>query len=213
MNTFNIILTFGLIVFLSCQDSNNQESDSTAINDTTTINSEHDLLLENEAGAELIIRNTESNAPFDTLDYDKVIAYDYEGKESNWSIIDENGKLESTVKQQKNLNQSQVDDLTFFLGDVETYGAQRAACFEPHLGIVFYKKNNIVAHFSICLECNYMISSIRIPAASHKKIRINSEYEDPQNGFSKIGRKKINDLCRQLNFSHCLDTLNTIFDE
>ncbi len=155
-----------------------------------------------------------ANSPFNKLDYNKVIAYDYDGGKGEGVIdIISNGKLAQTVKQQKELTQEQIDDLTNYLGANSTYGGNKAFCFEPHLGIVFYKDSKVVAHLSICLECNYMNSSIKIPAIEVKKVKIGDNDEYPSIGFSKLGRQKINALCKQLNFSHCADTLNSIFDE
>jgi hypothetical protein len=158
--------------------------------------------------------NKKANKPFNKLDYNKVIAYDYEGGKGEGVIdIITDGKLAPTVKQQKELTQEQVDGLTNYLGANSTYGGSKAFCFDPHLGIVFYKDNKIVAHISICLECNYLSSSIKIPAAEVKKIKIGDDFEYPAEGFSKLARQKINSLCKQLNFSHCADTLNSMFDE
>ena len=152
-----------------------------------------------------------ANRPFNKLDYNKVIAYEYQGGKGEGIII--NGKLATNVKQQKELTQEQIDSLTNYLGANSTYGGNKAFCFNPHLGIVFYKDCEVVAHISICLECNYLISSINIPATEVKKIKIGDDYEYPAEGFSKLGRQKINSLCKQLNFSHCADTLNSMFDE
>lgn len=158
--------------------------------------------------------NKNANRPFNKLDYNKVIAYDYEGGKGEGVIdIVTNEKLAPTVKQHKNLTQQQVDDLTNYLGANSTYGGGKAFCFDPHLGIVFYKDNNVVAHVSICLECNYLHSSIKIPATEVTKIKISDDYEYFADGFSKLGRQKINSLCRQLNFTHCADSLNSMFDK
>jgi hypothetical protein len=155
-----------------------------------------------------------ANRPFNKLDFNKVIAYDYAGGKGEGVIdIITDGKLAQTVIQQKELTQEEVDGLTNYLGANSTYGGNKAFCFDPHLGIVFYKGNKVVAHLSICLECNYLSSSIKIPAKEVKKIKIGDDYEYPAEGFSKLGRQKINSLCKQLNFSHCADTLNSMFDE
>jgi hypothetical protein len=66
-----------------------------------------------------------------------------------------------------------------------TYGGDVAACFDPHLGIVFYKASKPSAYVSICLDCNYLVSSIKIPG---------------QAGFSDDGIKKIMDFERELKF-------------
>ena len=157
--------------------------------------------------------NRKANKPFNKLDYNKVIAYNYDSKGEGIIYIITDCKLAPTVKQQKELTQEQVDSLTNYLGQSSTYGGNRAFCFLPHLGIVFYKDRKIVEHISICLECNYLRSLTTIPATEAKKFKMDDGFEYPAEGFSKIGRQKINSLCMQLGFSNCADTLNAMFDE
>jgi hypothetical protein len=151
--------------------------------------------------------------PFENLDYDKVVAFDYEGGkfEKEYNIIN-NGKLASSVHNMKELTLEQSKDFIAFIGDSSTYGAGMASCFYPHLGIVFYKESLVVAHLSICLECNYLRSSIEIPATKVKVNKIGEDFEYPAEGFSKSGRRCLNALCGELSFSHCLDTLDSVFD-
>lgn len=153
--------------------------------------------------------------PFLTLKYDKVIAYDYEGigdSSNGGLIVSENGRFHESIKKTTELTSLQIHNFVNYIGDKSTYGNTTAFCFEPHLGIVFYKNKKIVAHLSICLDCNYLISSIEIPATSYKKIKIGDDYEYDAEGFSKLGRKQLNQLCNELNFSHCSD-LNSTFDK
>ena len=124
------------------------------------------------------------NNVFTAVKYDKVVAYDYNGG-SGVEIIDQEGKLAGNIKKQVELTKEQVTRLTNALCDSTTYGGDRAACFEPHFGIVFYQADKPVAHISICLDCNYLISSIKIPVAS---------------GFSYDGYKRIIEFEKELNF-------------
>lgn len=160
-----------------------------------------------------ILVNKKAKKPFNRLKYNRVVAFDYEGGQGAGVIqIITDGKLAKTVKQQRELTQAQVDDVTNFLGDNATYGSSTAFCFDPHLGIVFYDDTNIVAHVSICLECNYLISSEKIPATEARMIKTEYGSSYPAEGFSKTGRYKINKLCKELQFSNCSDTLNSMFD-
>ena len=36
------------------------------------------------------------------------------------------------------------------------YGGETKGCFEPSLGIVFYKDNQICYVIDICLDCNFL---------------------------------------------------------
>jgi len=96
--------------------------------------------------AQLIQPNTVSNSPFDSLKYNKVIAYDFDGNYEPHPSVIKNSKwrrFAPVILRQKSLNQKQVDFLTNFLTNNKTYGGSPAACFEPHLGFVFYRDNDI----------------------------------------------------------------------
>src|SRR4051812_32761210 len=100
---------------------------------------------------------------FSKFDYDKVVAYNYDGSNDIEIIDKDNGQLASRIKKQIVLNKSQVTKITNELCDKSSYGGDIAACFDPHLGIVFYKLNRPVAYISVCLDCNYLVSFIKIP--------------------------------------------------
>ena len=125
-----------------------------------------------------------ANNVFVAVDYDKVVAYKYDG-EGDIEIIDEKGKLANKIKKQVELSNKQTIRLTNILCSKSTYGGDIAACFDPHFGVVFYKKNIPVAYVSICLDCNYLVSSIKIPG---------------EGGFSYDGVKKIMDFEKELKF-------------
>lgn len=152
-----------------------------------------------------IVPNADALPPFDRLDYDRVVAYDYggRGEDAMSPIIDGDGELHPSVINQKNLTQEQVNELTIYLGAEETYGNGTASCFEPHLGLVFYKGDSIAAHISICLLCNRLRSSVEIPATGFKKMYAGTDAEFNLEGFSKNGQQKLLDLCNELEFSHC----------
>lgn len=142
------------------------------------------------------------NSPFDSLKYTHVIVYEYLGGEGKGQpLIVENGKLPYTTKQVE-LSKNQVSSIVEILGSESTYGGDKAYCFIPRIGIVFYQKEEIVAHISICLQCNYLISSIDIPAKEVVKI-IDGEYEYPAEGFSDVGKKLLMDFCFELGFDNC----------
>jgi hypothetical protein len=141
--------------------------------------------------ANTIERNINAKPPFNTLKYNKVIAYEYS---NSFNSIIEEGNFSKGIASQKELTQNQINELTDYLGDSSTYGGATAACFMPHLGIVFYQNTTVVAHISICLDCNYLNSSIFIESCC---LKLDSR-GIALKGFSKIGRRKLNTLCQQL---------------
>jgi hypothetical protein len=125
-----------------------------------------------------------SNNVFASLDYDKAVAYNYDG-EGGVEIIME-GKLAPKIKKQITLTQPQVINVTNVFCNKSSYGGDIAACFDPHFGIVFYKANKLKAYVSVCLDCNYLISSIKIPNLN-------------ETGFSDKGSKSIYEFEKQIN--------------
>jgi len=148
--------------------------------------------------------NHDAGPPFNKLNYNKVIAYDYDGVggdgEDIYEII-ENNKLIDRINKQQQLSQQQVNDLTNCLGAKSTYGHTYAFCFEPNFGVVFYNGTKIVAGVSIALGCNYLRSSIPIPATWADSISIGKNYKYPAEGFSKKGNKNLLGLAKKLQFT------------
>lgn len=148
------------------------------------------------------IKKTTSKAiPFRNLTYNKVIAYDYEGNEEPFgSIATKEGRFVPVVLRQKSLNQKQAEQIITILTDKNTYGEGTAACFNPHLGLIFYNYKEIVFKADICLGCNYLIPSKDIPAMNHKKITFDDGGFYYAVGFTASGKRKIKELCKELGF-------------
>jgi hypothetical protein len=138
--------------------------------------------------------------PFKNLNYDKVIAYDYEGSEGTLGSIMKNGNFVSVVTKQKALNQKQSDKIIALLTDKKTYGKRTAACFNPHMAVVFFKGSKVVFKVDICLSCNYLISSEEIPAMHHKKITFETGNFTYAEGFTNSGKRRIKALAKELDF-------------
>ena len=119
--------------------------------------------------------------PFPNLEFDKVIAYKMKGMDGK---VIENNKLSNNVEEEyETLETIQIQKLLSIVNVKSTYGGVTAKCFEPHLGFVFYGNNDeIVAHTTICLACNWMSSTPSI-----------EEF-----GFSKKGAKRISEFAKEI---------------
>lgn len=142
--------------------------------------------------------------PFLALQYDSVVMYDFDwrGKGEHFSIIDEKGKLAPTVKKSVKLDDKTSKKLSRLVGESESYGQATAACFEPHLGIVYYKGGQPVAQLNICISCNRLGSSLEIPEQKQGKQGEGEEVYYIADGMSKSFRKYLNVLLKANNFSH-----------
>jgi len=140
--------------------------------------------------------------PFDKLRYDSVVAYDFKGDGDN-SVI-KNGSLNKRliVKSIK-LSKKQINSISKTIGNKSSYGGSTMSCFDPHLGIVYYKNGSIVAHINICFECNYLKT---YPTLPNNLLMFKEEGETDlvyHEGFSEKGKNELKKICNELNFSNC----------
>ncbi|MFZ4927678.1 hypothetical protein [Chryseobacterium sp. Mn2064] len=153
--------------------------------------------------AKTVKPNPNNGAPFNQLDYDKIIAYDFQGEEEMYEdAIDRKGKFIPVILKQQFLTQQQADHILSALAKNSSYGGGSAACFRPHLGLVFFKGNKKVNQISICLSCNASHSEIEIPAKKHKLVNKGTKDEYSLEGFTSSGKKAIAQLCKKINFQY-----------
>ena len=143
--------------------------------------------------APIIKRPKNLGKPFNTLNFNKVIAYDYEGSEEPYPSIIEKDDFNPVVLKQQALTERQVSYLVKTLATTSSYGDKSAQCFIPHLSFVFFNDDKIVYTIDICLDCNGIAADTDIPA----KEAIQLAYPF---GFSKAGKKQICELCTELGF-------------
>lgn len=142
--------------------------------------------------------------PFKNLQFNKVIAYDFDGDEEKYpTVIDEKTKLfNPVVLRQKELNSLQIENVISFLTNNKTYGEGTAACFIPHFAILFYQDNTLVYEVDICLDCNYLQATTKIPAAYTKKMELEDGIFIDLIGFSNKGKVEIINLCKELGLDY-----------
>lgn len=150
--------------------------------------------------------------PFDSITFDKVIAYEFQGvggKPIEHCLLHEQHKISKSIE----LSEYQLNNFLVVLCSNSSYGNTTAACFDPHFGMVYYKNEKIVASINICLDCNYLTSSIEIPATKNQMIKVDEAYSYPARGFSKSARESIHRFCTDIGFTKYLKPLKSIFDE
>lgn len=151
----------------------------------------------------LSITSKSQNNPFLTLKFDKLIMYDFAGgKGSDLYIVDDKGQLAKSISKQIRLEKGNITKLNKKLGEKKSYGNPTAACFDPHLGFVYYLKGKIAGHITICLDCNRLHSSIKIIAQQQGKVRQGKEVYYISDGLSESFRNFLNILLVRYNFSH-----------
>ena len=156
--------------------------------------------------------------PLDTLQFDQIIAYtvnyDAEKKmrtrDQMESGIVEYRFDEPYASAKTILSKKQSSRLIALLSDTATYGQTRADCFEPRMALQFLKNGKDVFRILICEDCNYLESTVPLPAAERKYYEISYEDEGEvkvfrryQRGFSDQGKLAISELCKELKLAYC----------
>jgi hypothetical protein len=78
--------------------------------------------------------------------------------------------------------------------------------FDPHLGFVYYKGNEIIGYITICVDCNILSANLKLAA------QIRSKEGADAHGMSKSFRQFLNSLLKKYKFSHQI-LPGSVFDE
>lgn len=208
-NKINRFIIFGSVILFSSCEKHTDNSKISSKKDSAQIVSDipkikgisRTELMDYVKSSPTIKPNKSNGIPFSTLDYDKIIAYDFRGDEELYDApVDEQGNFIPIIEKQQFLSQEQADNILKALAKKNSYGEASAACFNPHLGLVFFKDNKKVNQISICLDCNGSTSEIDIPARRHRVFNKGTDEEYSFTGFTPKGKAAIIALCKELKF-------------
>lgn len=81
-------------------------------------------------------KNVQINNPFLSIEFDKVILYDYVPAGEDPSLINKEVQIIGTIniKKQVILDNKTIQTLSKKMGEISSYGQVTAMCFKPHLG-------------------------------------------------------------------------------
>lgn len=131
------------------------------------------ILSWSNCGEEKIIHLNE----FPKEKFEKVMAYRMIGEEGE--VIENNRLSHQVIGKGELLNTEEEKELISIFSTPSSYGGVAAKCFSPHVGYVFYgKEDKIIGHTTICLSCNWMKSTPYIGAFV----------------FSKTGQKRLSKI-------------------
>ncbi len=161
-----------------------------------------------------LIFSQKKDNPFLKLSTDSIVIYDFGNyvKKDGFAIIDKQGNLSSTVRKSAKLDKEEAKSFTSSLSDTTSFGGGTASCFDPHLGIVYYKNKKVLASINICVGCNRLEASMALKAQQQGKQTEDGYEYYTMNGMSKKFRAKINTLLKKYNFSHQIEE-GSVFDE
>lgn len=101
------------------------------------------------------------NQPLDSV---VMIEFDWSVKSRIRTIIDSEGKLTVTPTKKVVITPKEQHMLVKALNDKQSFGGGQAGCYEPRLGFLFYRNGAVSGHLTICVTCDYLVSSQKIPA-------------------------------------------------
>jgi hypothetical protein len=147
--------------------------------------------------------------PFSGLKYDSIVIYDFNTKMTGrpeLSIVQEDGSLAVSIAKSKRVTTKEAKALSERVGLKSSYGKGEAACFDPHLGIVYYRNGKPLEYISVCMDCNRLEASIKIP--NQEQGRQQTEEGDVYYtgmGMSKSLKRFFDNLLIKYKFSHTVN--------
>jgi hypothetical protein len=152
-------------------------------------------------------KSKENCCPFSSLSSDSLVLYDFNKNTRPGAsiVIEKEGKkVLAPFEKSKKIGIKYSVEFNGWVEDQKSYGAGTAACFDPHLGVVYYKDGQIQAYINICMGCNILESSLPLKVQNQgpQKDEESGAIYYTLNGMSKSFRKYLNQLIRKNNFSH-----------
>jgi hypothetical protein len=125
---------------------------------------------------------------------DSVIAIDYKGflGEHTFLPLNDKGQWINTIKKSKKLSSEQIQTLHNVLGDKNSFlHPMMVSCYQPRLGIVYFKDNKVIGQSTICLSCARLESTAKLGN------------DNNYSSFSKQTLRRLEKICFELQLSNC----------
>lgn len=137
--------------------------------------------------------------PYLKLQYDSVVIYDLvtEGGE-----VSADFETDKSYRKRARLDERSINRLSKKLGEKRSFGVRPSICFDPHLGITYYRQGKPVAVVNVCLDCNNLESSLALRSQVRDRINDDGTQGEYLSGMSKSFRRFLNALMAPHNFSH-----------
>lgn len=125
---------------------------------------------------------------------DSAIAVDYIGflGEHTYMPINEKGQWINTIEKTKKLSVEQLKLIHSALGNKKSFEhPMMISCYEPRIGIVYFKNNKVIGQSAICLGCVRLASTAKLGNGDH------------YSSFNAQTLRQLEKLCSDLQFSNC----------
>lgn len=215
-NTSQFLIFTCFLMLCSCfqNDNENTQSENLSVHSTTANSENSEEFLSQEAlikyrdDAKIIDFPYQDFGFGDSLKFNKVIAYDFDGitlgddGEYQESVSIDKNKYSKRVKKQKELNHKEIEKLLIILTSEKYLGGMIALCFDPRLGFIFYDSSEVVNVIDICLDCNLVYGKRHFPPFEPNYTKTCRIYTGFSTSFNKKGYEGITTLCKDLDFEY-----------
>ena len=163
-----LLITFSFLTLFSCNNTTNNNS-VTKTTDTTQTKKSKSL---DDQKISWLDSSKEFYAVDSLLTHrgtafhsDSVLAVDYTGfiGEHTFMPLNEKGQWINTITKIKKLSIDQVKFLQSILGNKKSFdNPMDVFCYEPRLGIVYFKEGKVIGQSAICLSCARLESTAKL---------------------------------------------------
>jgi hypothetical protein len=160
MKSLLIILTFSCFTLVGCNNSTNSNA-GTNKNDTAARLSNINRLADYEpkwldSSYVILAIDTFLSHRQNAFKCDSAIMVDYNGGfgEHSYLPLNEKGQWINTIKRRKKLSVNELQFIKQIFGNKSTFKDPLIiGCYEPGLGIIYFKDNKVIAQSAICIGC------------------------------------------------------------
>ncbi len=101
---------------------------------------------------------------------DSVIILDYNGAfgEHTYLPLNDKGQWIATIKKTKRLSEDQLNFIQIIFGSKSSFkNPKMFFCYEPRIGLIYYRNNEVIAQSAICLSCCRMESTAKLGSGNN----------------------------------------------
>ena len=156
-----------------------------------------------------LVKNIEHSKkvnPFNSIRCDKIVMCDFENKNGKGGMDVAAGKVTNLIiiHKQVQLTKEEITTLHKKLSQRESFGGSVAACYNAHLGFLYYLNDSIVAHISVCMDCGRIYSDVDMQGQRIVRVREQSAAEPYylEDGMSDKFCNYLDGLLKKNSFSH-----------
>lgn len=177
---------FMLLTFASCKNETENENSAPSPLPTKAPKTEIKWMTENPVK----VKTNNNLSYLKGFECDSVIGIDYIGfsVEDFYFPINEKGQYISTIRKQQKLGKEQILKLNSIISNKKMFeNPNIAGCYEPRLGFVYFKNNEVICQTIVCTGCSQLQSSAETAGLNgnfNKNARLEFEKLNNELGFT-----------------------------